>query len=226
MNITFKTVEYQALSAGDTFLWAFESKETESSIQSTVYMAVDPCGKAIRESIGQHKICINLKSGQLCSIEYTAKVIPIYVNTTADITTLEIEAAQMNSYCPNCRRHQDAGSKCYYCGAAVNPVITTHPVAVGVRTEPVYTLDKVEPYVIIQSGEFQPMELEGTFHGKNGFRVMWDEDGSRTARVEVMNEKGEWERLSGIQKINITLSVNDRLPRVSIERIIVPEKKI
>lgn len=125
----------------------------------------------------------------------------------------------MDISCPQCKLDTTAGRKCYWCNADVphpaqEPATTT--------TVPIYTLDKREPYAIVRKGQIQPAELEGTFEGKNGFRIMWNDNPAK-ASVEVKNKNGEWVPLPGVQRIDISLSVDDYLPRVNVQHVVIPK---
>ena len=64
---------------------------------------------------------------------------------------------------------------------------------------------------------------EGIFDGENGVRVMYGGTAASTF-VETKNAAGEWERLSGVKSITITMSTDKPIPVVKIERIIMPSR--
>lgn len=144
--------------------------------------------------------------------------------------------------CPECKKPNSFKlTHCYWCGTLLENQLTpeyaeklkrqmngsmTMKEMVNGNFEVEHTIDENKPYTIRAKGAVPIVEVE--LEGKNGLRVMWD--GPHKATIEMkQDEDGEWAPLSGVQKIEILMSVHEPLPIIKIDQIIVPgiqEKKI
>jgi hypothetical protein len=62
--------------------------------------------------------------------------------------------------------------------------------------------------------------LDVELMGKNGVRMRWKEPHNCT--IEVMDSSGEWCEIKYVQSIHISAGVDDPLPKVHIDYVVIP----
>lgn len=89
-----------------------------------------------------------------------------------------------------------------------------------------HTVDNNKPYIIRAEGTIPIVEVE--LEGKNGLRVMWNGSHQKCI-IEMKCNDGKWRPLSGVQEVEIRISVDEQLPIIKIDQFVIPgikEKKL
>lgn len=120
----------------------------------------------------------------------------------------------MSKICPECKKETVTIDRCYYCYTDIT----------GVEIIPQYTIDKDDP-VTFTNVEINPNELDIELNGRHGIKIHWDGN-HHGAQISTKESKtDEWKPISGVQSIDISISVDKPLPVVTIKRIVLPGEK-
>lgn len=85
-----------------------------------------------------------------------------------------------------------------------------------------HTVNDNKPYIVQAKGSIPIVEVE--LEGKNGLRVMWN--GSREkCSIEMKCDDGKWRTLSGVQEVEVRISVDEPLPIIKINQFVIPDVK-